>query len=375
MSILDSLTAPITMPTEDPLFDEGQVAAAAYLARYSGRTLDAYRYDLRTFFQWASDVHLAVLEAKRPHIELYRTSMEQRDLAPSTIDRRLSTVCGFYRFAHIDGRVPTNPAQYVRRPKVHPSEGRGLDRREFGTFLYAAERCDQDHAALAVLLGLNGLRVSEACGTNIEDLAIDRGHRTLRIMGKGSKPAVIPLVPRAARTLDLAIGERPKARSFFARTVIVWIVVPLTAGSGPSASRPGSVSSTPTCFAPHSSWLLSTPAFRCGTSRLPPDMPIRGRPQSTTGDERTSTVTPPMSLWPSWLAGTSRRLGLSHLAGVRGQRSNSAAKGPLSVPLSLEAQASGRPPIQRPALPIGPLPRPKSTLLPNGSWYRSPAAT
>lgn len=43
--------------------------------------------------------------------------MEQRNLAPSTIDRRLSTVCGLYRFAHIDGRVGANPAQYVRRPR------------------------------------------------------------------------------------------------------------------------------------------------------------------------------------------------------------------------------------------------------------------
>jgi site-specific recombinase XerD len=191
----------------DPGFDEAQVAAAAFLARYNGRTLDAYRYDLRTFFQWAAEVGLTVLEAKRPHIELYRTAMEQKGLAPSTIDRRLSTVCGFYRFAHIDGRVSANPAQYVRRPKVHPSEGRGLDRRELGTFLFTAERFDKCHAAPAVLLGLNGLRVSEACGTNIEDLAFTQGHRTLRIMGKGSKPAVIPLVPRAARTIDLAVGE------------------------------------------------------------------------------------------------------------------------------------------------------------------------
>jgi len=51
-------------------------------------------------------------------------------------------------------------------------------------------------------------RVSEACGTNIEDLGFDRGHRTLRIVGKGNKPAVIPLVPRTARTIDLAVGER-----------------------------------------------------------------------------------------------------------------------------------------------------------------------
>jgi integrase/recombinase XerD len=208
MSVLDSPSSALSVIVEDSLFDEAEVAAAAFLARYSGRTLDAYRYDLRTFFQWAADAHVAVLEAQRPHIELYRSSMEDRGLAPSTIDRRLSTICGFYRFAHIDGRVPANPAQYVRRPKVHPSEGRGLDRREFGTFLFTAEQFDHDHAALAVLLGLNRLRVSEACGTDIEDLAFDHGHRTLHVLGKGHKPAVVPLVPRAARTIDLAVGER-----------------------------------------------------------------------------------------------------------------------------------------------------------------------
>jgi integrase len=75
-------------------------------------------------------------------------------------------------------------------------------------FLFTAEQCDRDHAALAVLLGLNGLRVSEACATNIEDLGFERGHRTLRIVGKGNKPATVPFVPRTARTIDLAVGER-----------------------------------------------------------------------------------------------------------------------------------------------------------------------
>ena len=55
-------------------------------------------------------------EAARAHIEIYRSTMEQHGLAASTIDRRLSTVCGFFRFAHIDGRMASNPAQYVRRP-------------------------------------------------------------------------------------------------------------------------------------------------------------------------------------------------------------------------------------------------------------------
>lgn len=188
--------------------DDADLAVGAFLARYSGRTFEAYRHDLRTFFLWAADAGLAVLDARRPHIELYRSALEERGLAPSTIDRRLSTVCGFYRFAHIDGRISGNPAQYVRRPRVFPSERRGLDRSELGTFLFTAEHFGHDHNALALLLGLNGLRVSEACTTNVEELGFDRGHRTLRIMGKGAKPATIPLVPRVARTIDLTVGER-----------------------------------------------------------------------------------------------------------------------------------------------------------------------
>lgn len=104
-----------------------------------------------------------------------RSALEERHLAAATMDRRLSTVCGFYRFAHIDGRISTNPAQYVRRPTVHPNDTPGMDRAALGTFLFAAERYDHGHAALAVLLGLNGLRVSEACATNIEDLGLERG--------------------------------------------------------------------------------------------------------------------------------------------------------------------------------------------------------
>jgi site-specific recombinase XerC len=49
-----------------------------------------------------------------------------------------------------------------------------------------------------VLLGLNGLRVSEACATDVEHLGLERGHRTLRVVGKGNKPAVIPRAPHGA---------------------------------------------------------------------------------------------------------------------------------------------------------------------------------
>ena len=55
--------------------DDAELAAAAFLSRYQGRTLDAYRYDLRAFFQWATDQGLEVLKATRPQIELYVRTM------------------------------------------------------------------------------------------------------------------------------------------------------------------------------------------------------------------------------------------------------------------------------------------------------------
>ena len=119
MSVFDPFpTTPVVLRARDPLLDEAQLAAVAFLARYSGRTLESYRADLRQFFQWIGSVGVLALQATRAHIELYRAWMDERGLAPATIDRRLSTVCGYYRFAHIDGRITSNPAQYVRRPRA-----------------------------------------------------------------------------------------------------------------------------------------------------------------------------------------------------------------------------------------------------------------
>ena len=207
--------------------------------------------------------------------------MEHKGLAPSTIDRRLSTICGFYRFAHIDGRVNANPAQYVRRPKVHPSEGRGLDRREFGTFLFTAERFDRDHAALAVLLGLKGLR-SGGMWNQHRGSRLHPGARTLRIMGKGSEPEVIPLVPRAARTIDLAIGERTTARFCVGRMEPGSIGEPPTAGCVQSASKRSSTPCTRTCSGPPSSWPHSMRAFLFVMSRSP----LATDPRTTTVYDR-----------------------------------------------------------------------------------------
>jgi integrase/recombinase XerD len=54
-----------------------------------------------------------------------------------------------------------------------------LDRNEFGAILVAAGLGPPAEHALISLLALSGLRVSEATGADIEQLGLERGHRTL----------------------------------------------------------------------------------------------------------------------------------------------------------------------------------------------------
>ena len=98
---------------------------------------------------------------------------------------------------------------HVRRPTVSQESTRlGLDRSELGTFLAQASLSGGNDHVLACLLALNALRVSEACSADLSELAVANGHRTLRVVGKGNQPALIPLAPRTARAIDTAVGER-----------------------------------------------------------------------------------------------------------------------------------------------------------------------
>jgi integrase/recombinase XerD len=110
-----------------------------------------------------------------------------------------------------------SPAVHVRRPRLdYESHASGLDRNELGAMLVAAGLGTAAEHALISLLALNGLRVSEAIGADVEALGVERGHRTLTIIRKGGKVATIPLAPRTARAIDLAIGERREGPIFLA---------------------------------------------------------------------------------------------------------------------------------------------------------------
>jgi site-specific recombinase XerD len=194
----------------DPMFSDAErIALGGYLAGYSGLTREAYALDLRQFAAWCEEHKIHLFEARRADIECFGRDLEERGRARATVARRLCTVAGFYRYAVEEELLEHSPAVHARRPGLdYESHVTGLDRDELGALVVAAGLGAAVEHALIALLALNGLRVSEGTGASIEALGLERGHRTLTIVRKGGKVVTIPLAPRTARAVDLAVGER-----------------------------------------------------------------------------------------------------------------------------------------------------------------------
>jgi integrase/recombinase XerD len=196
--------------------DPERLALAGYLAGYRGLTREAYALDLRQFTTWCRARSLALFAVCRADIESFARPGDQgtgpRHGHPPAVHYR--RVC---KYAVEEELLDHSPAAHVRRPRVdYDSHAVALDRNEIGALLVAAGLGPPAEHALISLLALNGLRVSEATGAGIEHLGLERGHRTLTVTRKGGKVVTIPLAPRTARAIDLAIGERTDGPVFLA---------------------------------------------------------------------------------------------------------------------------------------------------------------
>jgi integrase/recombinase XerD len=164
----------------EPLFTaDERIALAGFLAGYGGLTRDTYALDLRMFTAWCQQHGLQLFQARRADIECFGRDIEIRGRARATIARRLCTIAGFYRYAVEEELLDHSPAAHVRRPRLdYESHAIALDRNEVGALLVATGLGAPSEHALISLLAINGLRISEALGADIDKLGLERGHRT-----------------------------------------------------------------------------------------------------------------------------------------------------------------------------------------------------
>jgi integrase/recombinase XerC len=184
----------------------------------SPNTVSAYSRDLDALLAF-----VAARGSKRPRLDIYVLRGWLGELArtckSTSIARKIASVRAFGRWMKQKGHSDTNPAAELASPKV---------RRELPTFLSAEDAAlviespaedntgaarEEEVVALRdraflELLYCSGLRVSEACGLDLENLSL--GEMNVRVMGKGRKERIVPIGRKAEAALRAYLAERSR---------------------------------------------------------------------------------------------------------------------------------------------------------------------
>jgi integrase/recombinase XerC len=136
--------------------------------------------------------------------------------ARTTLARRTSAVKTFTAWATRRGLLAGDPATRLQVPKARRALPAVLRQDQALAAMSAAKSGSQQGDPMALrdrliveLLYATGIRVSELCGLDIDD--VDTGHRLLRVLGKGNKQRSVPFGEPAADALQgWLTGGRPK---------------------------------------------------------------------------------------------------------------------------------------------------------------------
>jgi integrase/recombinase XerC len=175
----------------------------------AAHTIRAYQTDLLNLFTHLDRLGIDSLD--KVDLRALRSWLAKQHtvgLARTTLQRRAAAARVFFAWAHEAGHITTDPAANLRSPKTARVLPPTLDRTMAAQMLdeaIAAARetgrpiATRDVALLEVLYS-TGIRVSELCGLDLNDL--DRERRVIRVFGKGSKERTVPLGAPALRAVD-----------------------------------------------------------------------------------------------------------------------------------------------------------------------------
>jgi site-specific recombinase XerD len=182
--------------------------------RLSEHTRAAYRRDVGGWLGWCRTREVDPLAATFIHVNAYARELEAGAQTAATVARKLSGLSSWYGFLLKIGGVSANPVAGADRPRVARDHSAtvGLAATEVDALLAAAEadrgrESVRSYALIAVLADL-GLRVGEVVGLNIDDIAYERGHRSIRFVGKGGAARRRALTPASTAALESYLMHR-----------------------------------------------------------------------------------------------------------------------------------------------------------------------
>ncbi|MGV0799425.1 tyrosine recombinase XerC [Mycolicibacterium elephantis] len=188
-----------------------------YLALQCGRsehTRRAYLGDLRSLFEFAdqqiSETGLDALSL--PLLRSWLAAQATAGAARTTLARRTSSVKTFTAWAVRRGLIAADPAVRLQVPKARRTLPSVLRQDQALDAMAAAKSGAQQGDPLALrdrliveLLYATGIRVSELCGLDLDD--VDTSRRLLRVLGKGNKQRTVPFGVPAQTALTAWLGD------------------------------------------------------------------------------------------------------------------------------------------------------------------------
>ncbi|HIF06049.1 MAG TPA: tyrosine recombinase XerD [Gemmatimonadetes bacterium] len=190
--------------------------------RLSPRTVVAYRKDLRDLANFLDEHHGGRRwewgTVERIDFRGFMGWCGRRGLTRRTVARKLSAVRAFYRFLHLEDRVPNDPVRTLRSPKLEkrlPGHANSSDIE--AVFSRAEARAAENgfrgtrNLVILELLYGSGLRLSELHGLDLEDL--DLGQGQAKVFGKGSKERLVPITGSAKRAIGRYLPRRSEVAS------------------------------------------------------------------------------------------------------------------------------------------------------------------
>ncbi|MBT9473222.1 MAG: tyrosine-type recombinase/integrase, partial [Phenylobacterium sp.] len=191
--------------------------------RASPRTVEAYAFAGGRYINFMEQhrgealslVAMGSLSAGEVRAWLAHLRQGDKPLSPRSLSQALSAIRTFHRF--LDRRMDTPNAAIVlvRGPRVRPGAPRPVTEDQARGLIaepsFDPDREDweasRDEAVLTLLYGC-GLRISEALSLKRSDAPL---RETLRILGKGSKTRIVPVLPAVRDAIDVYLAQVPFA--------------------------------------------------------------------------------------------------------------------------------------------------------------------
>ena len=205
------MAVPVLSDSELP--DALSSARAAFLDHlrlerdHSPHTVRAYNGDLGSLLEHAARLGVtAPEELELMVLRSWLAKLRSTGASRSTLARRGSAARSFTAWAHRRGLMTSDPGQLLATPRgrrllpdvLRPDEAVRLV--EFPGDPDGDSVLDlRDRLALELLYA-TGVRVSELCGLDLDD--VDEGRRVIRVLGKGRKERAVPYGLPAGRALD-----------------------------------------------------------------------------------------------------------------------------------------------------------------------------